>query len=187
MRLVGYNSQRDNFDFGGQFRGSCQCFSTAAWMFISYIDPKFKANDDISLRAYVDDVSDIVGKPGIGEKIKKAYRFISGNSAYWWQVHKAALEARLGEKVVFRDGDMSEAEFVEAVMRGPVIIGTNKMAGLPGGHIILATDRDRYNDPYGNARTGYRDRNGANVEYPLDWIRPFIEYNKGNKIRAIHL
>ncbi len=196
MRQIGYNTQRDNFDFGGQFKASCQCFSTSAWMLLSFFAPSsYKANDDAFLARYVDDVSDAVGKPGVGEEIKENDHAIKGNTAYWWQVHKEAIRKWLvaggiaNPKVVFKDGDCSATELREALKISPVILGTNKMAGLPGGHIILLVDQTEdsfvVNDPFGNATTGYVDKNGSMVKYPKDWILPFISYNRGRLMRAM--
>lgn len=189
MRKVVYNSQRDNFDFNHQFKASCQCFATSAWMFMSWYDDKIHGDDDTALKDYVDNVSDAVGSPGIGERIKRKFAFITGNAAYWWQVHKAAIEERLCFPVQFRDGDMTLSELTEAVRLGPVIIGTSKLGGLPGGHIILLVDTDGINfyanDPYGNAYSRYSDTHGANVCYPIEWFVKFIGNGKGSGIRAI--
>lgn len=190
MRKVGYNSQRDNYDFGGLFKAACQCFSTAAWMFMSWFDEKIIAGDDVALKGYVDNVSDIVGSAGIGERIKRNFSFITGNSAYWWQVHKAAIEERLCFPVTFRDGDMTLAELIEKVRLGPVIVGTNKLGGLPGGHIILLVDTDgisfTVNDPYGNAVSRYANKNGEAVSYPIDWLKQYMGDTYGSRIRAIY-
>jgi hypothetical protein len=189
MRIIGYNSQRDNFDFKGLFSASCQCFSTSAWMLLSFYVKSIIATDDQGLKRYVDDVSDTVGVPGVGEKIKRLHSYISGNSAYWWDVQKAGIESwldHLGGRCVFKDGNCTMTELVEQLSKGPVIIGTNKMGGLPGGHIILAVDCEGKslicNDPYGNALTSYRNVNGEMVYYPIDWIRKFIG---GDKIRCM--
>lgn len=184
MRLLEYNSQRDNYDFEGQFKGSCQCFSTSVWMFLAYYVPDIIAHDDNGLAKYVDDVSNIVGKPGIGEQVKSEHPEITGNTAYWWQVHKAAIEKifsdHLGhcpQKVAFRE-QVTIDELKNALENGPVILGTRKLGGLPGGHIILAVDKDAgniyCNDPYGDATKGYASRNGENVKYPIDWLSHHI-------------
>ena len=180
MRILEYNSQRDNYDFDGQFKGSCQCFSTSAWMFLAYYAPDIIAGDDNGLAKYVDDVSNIVGKPGIGEQVKSEHSEITGNTAYWWQVHKEAIEKifsdRLGhcpQNVIYKE-NVTIDELNNALENGPVILGTRKLANLPGGHIILACAKDAgniyCNDPYGDATTNYTNRNGANVKYPIDWL-----------------
>ncbi|HNX81929.1 MAG TPA: papain-like cysteine protease family protein [Candidatus Omnitrophota bacterium] len=184
MRKIEYNSQRDNFDFGGQFKGSCQCFSTSAWMFLSYYSPDILAGDDDGLKRYVDDVSNIVGTPGIGEQVAVKDHSISGNSAYWWQVHKAAIEKKFSDhlypypqKVIFREQTTID-ELRSALANGPVILGTRKLAGLPGGHIILAVDIDGENiicdDPYGDANTNYKNVNGAGVSYSPELLAGHI-------------
>ena len=71
--LINYNSQRDNISFAGKFPGFWQCFTTCSWMLMSYYCDKIKAGDDKGLSLYLDDVEAIVGKPGIGEKIKNKY------------------------------------------------------------------------------------------------------------------
>jgi len=194
MRKVGWNDQRNNDDFKGQFKASCQCFSTSVWMLMSYFSRAIRADDDKGLKMYVDDVSNVVGSAGIGEIIMRKLPFIKGNSAYWWQVHKAAIEKWLKQVgvnavVTFRDGDCTMSEIEFALKYSPVVLGTDKMAGLPGGHIILVVDRDDrnwyVNDPFGNANTRYTDKNGAMVAYPIDWLKQYITYNKGGLCRAM--
>ncbi len=191
MRTIPYNSQRDNFSFAGKFPGWAQCMSTCAWMFLSWYRPEVDATDDAGLAAYVDDVEASVGKPGIGEKIREKYNWITGRTSTWWLVQQAALQQRLpGKRIMFHDRFPIE-QLIDIVRIGPVIIGTNKMGGLPGGHIILLCDYDAINysylvnDPYGNALTGYKDPTGQGVPYPFPWLIPFIDYGK-NQCRVIY-
>ena len=71
------------------------------------------------------------------------------------------------------------------------MMGTRKLGGLPGGHIILIADYDKEsksyicNDPYGDARTEYIYDNGFSVPYKHDWIVPYIEVIPG-KCRCMH-
>lgn len=183
MRTISYNSQRNNFDFSGAFHGWQQCFSTSAWMLLSFFCPKmYRSDDDQGLATYVDDVCNTVGKIGVGEAISKKLH-ISGNTAYWWAVHQEAIREwifKAGKKidVIFEDGTASWNDFADAIKKSPVILGTNKLAGLPGGHIILVVDYDGknlyVNDPYGDATTGYKDPNGTMRIYPKEWIKPYV-------------
>lgn len=191
MRKIGWNSQRDNFDFKGMFRGGSQCFSTCAWMFMSFFTDKYPANDDSMLSKYVDDVSDLVGSPGIGEIIKLKFRWITGNSAYWWNVQQAGIEkwlhlAGVSGRAVFMDGTCSWDKLAEVLKAGPVILQTNKMGGLRGGHIILIVDIEGdyliANDPFGNALTGYSSKSGESVRYYKGFLKPYVG---GEKLRCM--
>lgn len=182
MRTVGYNSQRDNVDFGGTFKSWQQCFSTSVWMLLSYFTPEYQPNDDSALSKYVDDVCNLVGEKGIGEEVARKWK-ITGNAAYWWVVHQAAIKewlekAGLTCNVIFKDGNATWKELSEAVKKSPVIIGTYGLGGLPGGHIILIVDCDDkniyVNDPYGDAITGYKTYTGAMRTYPIEWIKPKV-------------
>lgn len=175
---VGYNSQRDNYSFFNTFPGWCQCFSTSAWMLLSFFSSKFKADDDNGLAQYVDDVEIAVGKPGIGEAIVRKYNWIKGNTSYWWLVQEAGITKWLNEAGVigyakFINGGNYQ-EISRELMNGPVILQTNKLGGLPGGHIILliGMDGDYYivNDPYGDANTQYKEKNGKAVRYSKSLI-----------------
>lgn len=191
MRKIGYNSQRDNFSFAGKFPGWAQCFSTCAWMFLSYYVPGIKAADDHGLMNYVDDVEATVGDDGIAEKVKQKFNWITGRTSLWWLVQKEAVEAYMWRagiegKMVFHDGTFPMYSLSSILNGGPVIVATNKIGGVPGGHIILLVDYDKdgkaykVNDPYGNARVRYADINGNGVIYGSDWLH---QYLKGRGIK----
>jgi hypothetical protein len=187
---IGYNSQRDNFSFAGKFSAWSQCFSTCAWMLLSYYDKACRADDDKGLAQYVDDVEMRVGSPGIGERVMRKFAWITGFTSLWWLVHKEALEERLraaGLKgsMVFRESDGTWEELYRQADKGPVIIGTSRLGGLPGGHIILAVRPGFYHDPFGNAMTGYADVNGANVNYPMERVRSAFEVAGAGRLRYL--
>lgn len=168
---IGYNSQRDNFSFAGKFSAWSQCFSTSAWMFLSYYVKNCIAEDDKGLAQYVDDVEAQVGTAGIAERVMRKFAWITGFTSLWWLVHKEALEERIratGRKgqIIFRESNGTWDELYKVTETGPAIVATHKLGGLPGGHIILSVAPGFYHDPFGNAATGYADTNGANVNYP---------------------
>ena len=188
---IAYNSQRDNIDFAGKFPGFWQCFTTCAWMLMSYYCDKYRAHDDDMLALYLDDVEAIIGKPGIGEKIRNKYNWIKGHTSEWWLVQQNGIEAwlwRQGSRgnAVFRDLTVPFDDLRSIIDGGPVILGTKKLGGLPGGHIILAigyTDEGIIcHDPYGNAVTGYRSAAGGGVLYGDAYLRKFT----GEKIRCMY-
>lgn len=185
MRKIDYNSQRDNFDFDGKFPAWKQCFSTCAWMFMSYYNKDINATNDTKLAQYVDDVEALVGKPGIAEKVKQKYNWITGNTSMWWLVQQAGIQKNLSEKEIIFSEKISVKELPELVKEKPVIIGTHKMGGLPGGHIILLVDydseKDSYvvNDPYGNATGNYLCDDGDSILYSHDFLKKYIQYKTG--------
>ena len=179
LHEVDYNSQRDNFSFAGKFKGWIQCFSTCAYMLISYLT-KFDGKDDKTLARYVDDVEVTVGKPGIGEIVKRKYNWITGRTSLWWLTQKYGIEKWLwaeglkGEAVfVDKKGDWQAV--IDALKISPVILGTNKLGKLPGGHIILLTGFRKgefiVNDPFGDAKDNYSDHNGNSVVYSLELLQ----------------
>ena len=189
--LINYNSQRDNISFAGKFPGFWQCFTTCSWMLMSYYCDKIKAGDDKGLSLYLDDVEAIVGKPGIGEKIKNKYNWIKGHTSEWWLVQRNGIEAWLWQQgsrgnAVFRDLTVPFDDLRSLINGGPVILGTSKLGGLPGGHIILAIGYDDdgiiCHDPYGNALAQYESANGAGIMYP-DII---LKAATGEKIRCMY-
>ncbi len=66
-KVVVYNSQRDNYNFGVLYSRFRQYFSTCAWMLMSYYSKRIKADDDKQPSWYVDQVYDIKKS---GAKIK---------------------------------------------------------------------------------------------------------------------
>lgn len=190
MRQIDYNPQRDNFNFAGKFSGYKQCFSTCAWMFISYYDKNCDGSDDQQLKVYVDDVEATVGKPGIGELIKQKYNWITGHTSYWGIVQESGIQKWLPSHTIIFDTKFPIDRLPDLVEKGPVIISTRKMGGLKGGHIILLVDNYYHdeighigyyvNDPYGNAITNYINHNGENQVYTKNYLNKFI--NKGNDL-----
>lgn len=188
IHKVGYNSQRNNFDFAGKFKGYQQCFSTSAHMFMSFYSKAIESNNDDQLAWYLDQVEASVGAKGIAEKIMRAIPGIPvKGSSYWWKMQLAGINQVLAEHQ--KNGHVpvkGEAHWLDAgsweqleevLADGPVIVATNKMGGLEGGHIVLIVGVDRekgtyyLNDPYGNPLSNYRDKNGECVEVPMNWFR----------------
>jgi hypothetical protein len=171
---ISYNSQRDNITFGGTFSGYSQCFSTSAWMFMSYYSLQIDALNDIELSKYLDDVEVTVGStPGIAEEIQKQDHSIIGKTSLYWEVQRAGITKWLnnvgvkGKAICNYTASLSQAR--EILKQGPVIIGTNKLGNLPGGHIILGIGFDDIHiichDPFGNANKNYLNTNGKEVYY----------------------
>lgn len=187
-RDVKYNRQYNNNDFA-KLHPWQQCFSTSAWMLLGYLCPdKYDGGNDEDLAHYIEDVSNYVGLPGIGEIAAKQTGIDpSYESSYFWEVQRAALIKYLaaGGKhgtIVYMDANCNWENLYKAIDVCPVILGTNKMGGLPGGHIILVTgyadNGDLFvHDPYGNATTGYKDKNGENVVYSKAFLTPFVGVN----------
>lgn len=181
MRKVGYNSQRDNFVVK-DIKGSSQCFSTCAWMLLSYYAPEmYKFDDDEGLKHYITELTRL-----------------NASDAFEWSCHAKLIDKYMraagfrGNVIINIDLDTglglcSKESLWSALACNPVIIGTKKMSGLPGGHIILGIDNDIngnpiVNDPYGNALTGYKDTNGAGVTYTVSM---FDAVNPNGLIRAM--
>lgn len=190
--IVDYNSQRNNINFKGKFSAWWQCFTTSSWMLMSYFCDSINGTDDIMLATYLDDVEDSIGKPGIAEWVKKKYSWIKGRTSFWWLVQKHGVEKWMwhrGEngEAIFEDLKMSLDEVPYLLKHyGPVILGTKRIGGLKGGHIILVVGYDKgkfiCHDPFGNAKHGYTIENGEYVEYDKEWLKKYT----GEKIRCIY-
>jgi hypothetical protein len=150
-------------------------------MLMSFYSKNILGNDDTLLAEYVDDVEVKVGKAGIAEQIIQKVKWITGFSSLWWAVQQAGIEKWLlansvKGKAVFVDGG-TFPKLNEALIFGPVIVGTKKMGGLPGGHIILLTGFNGIdyiaNDPFGNATTLYKNQNGESVVYPYEFLKKY--------------
>ncbi len=201
---VGYNSQRNNIDFSGKFKGFKQCFTTSAHMFMSFYSSKIEAMNDDKLAWYLDQVESSIGVRGIAEKVMRSIPGIPmKGSSYWWRVQLAGINEVLsthmknGYVAVSGKADWMDAgswnEFEDALSKGPIITGTHRMGGLPGGHIVLVTGMDHekgtytINDPYGNPLSNYRVQNGQSVEVPIDWFRiQCSRATKSNCVRFIY-
>jgi hypothetical protein len=197
MRKIGWNDQRDNYDYAGKFKAWWQCFSTSAWMFLSWLTgDKIKAKDDKGLAQYLDDVEITVGKTGVAERTIARLRLkITGGSSYWWAIQQAGIKEwaaanGVNADIQFRDGTILISSLPTILKTSPVIIATKYLGGLPGGHIVLIVDYDEksnsyiVNDPFGNAKTKYLDKNGDSVLYNAEWFSQYINVG-GNKCRVI--
>lgn len=175
MKLdIQYNSQKNNESFGGKFPGYIQCFTTSAWMLMSYYSLEIDALDDKSLSKYLDDVEvTIESIPGVAEEIQKQDHSVLGKTSLFWEVQRAGITKWLQQKNVIGKAICNYTSSLSQVRKllndGPIIIGTNKMGGLPGGHIILAIGFDDIHiichDPFGNANLNYSNSNGNSVYY----------------------
>lgn len=189
MRKIAYNSQRNNDDFGGQFRAYNQCFSTCAIMFMSHYSKQIAGDDDRFLKKYLFDAEATLNPQGLGARLRLKYKWIKGATSVWWLVQQEAINDYLHHygvkgQAVFYDATMLIESLPEFAKLGPIILGTSKIGGLPGGHIILIVDYNAKtkslvcHDPFGDARNQYGNTNGAYVEYDLEWITPYIQVSK---------
>jgi hypothetical protein len=187
---VGHNDQRNNFNFAGKFPGWKQCFGTSAHMFVSYYVREILAMDDKQLAEYVDQAEASVGIVGVAEAVIRKMPWIpQSGSSYYWDVHKAVLNSLFDRHGVDVQAQWFDAgsweQFMDDLAKGPLIVGTSRMGGLPGGHIVLVVgwndDAKAFilNDPYGNPLSAYRNHNGAGVEVPADWFR--VQAGKSTK------
>jgi hypothetical protein len=160
-------------------------------MFISYYNKFYNGTDDVQLAKYFDDVEISVGKPGIGERIKARYEWITKKgSSYWGLVQEAGIQKYLPSHKIIFDTKFPIKNLYELVEKGPVIICTSKMGGLKGGHIILLVDNweNEYtndkgyyvHDPYGHALFNYKNKNGENKMYTENYLNKYI--NKGDDL-----
>jgi hypothetical protein len=149
--------------------------------------------DDAGLADYIRDIEVMVGSAPIAKRAMAQMQWITGYTSLWWPVQRAGIESRLPEhNVVMRINDGTAEELTEALHSGPVIIGTNKLPGLRGGHIVLVVGDDGENwivhDPFGDATTAYVIRNGAYVRYNKTWLKGYTENVTGQvgKIRIMY-
>ncbi|MDX1960144.1 MAG: C39 family peptidase [Leptospiraceae bacterium] len=171
LHQIKYNTQRDNPNFSGRLPGSWQCFPTSAVMFLSHFDKSYETKE--KELEFIDDVQAGFGNPGIAEQVKGWF----GISGEWWLVELAAIQKRIPTLNVIFDTALSIDLLKTAIQTSPVIIGTRKIGGLKGGHIILVVgydvNKDEFivHDPYGNANKLYRDTNGAFVRLKSEYLK----------------
>jgi hypothetical protein len=159
---------------------------------MSYFCNEIEANDDEGLSRYLDDIEITIGTPGIGEVVKRKYDWIMGRTSLWWMVQKEGIEKWLNEreikgKIIFRDCDLDYNQLSSILDKhGPIILGTNKIGGLPGGHIILLIGHDEQgkfcHDPFGDAKMNYKNIEGKGVRYLDEYL---IQYT-GQNVRCMY-
>ena len=182
IHQIRYNNQRDNFIVAG-IKGSSQCFATSAWMFLSFFSDKYRADDDAGLKQYIADLT--------ANGAEHEYEWEAQRNQIQKYINAAGVSGKIGLGINLYTGQpLITADALRSLLdRGPVIIGTSKMAGLPGGHLILgignaANGAIICHDPYGNANTGYTDQNGAGVVYD---VKMFDAKYPNGPVRAIWL
>ncbi len=194
-KVIVYNSQRDNYNFGGRYSGFRQCFSTCAWMLMSYYSKRIQADNDKQLSWYVDQVEATVGVVGIAEKVRQYYQYVRGKTSQWWVIQRAGIEIILRSHNIKGSCVFSEKaswdDLSRQLKQGPVILGTRKFGGLKGGHIILllAETRKGYyaHDPFGEAiNSKYTDHDGCCVFYSREKLSPHAQIAKGKRLRMIY-
>jgi hypothetical protein len=160
-------------------------------MLMSFYSKEIRADDDGLLSEYVDDVEVTIGSHGIGERVFNE----EGASSFWWSVQRAGINEWLNKRgvagsAIFNDCTKGFFDLKLLIDRGPVILGTNKLGGLPGGHIILITGYDSIslvaNDPYGDANTNYGLIDGENVNYNFNFLMHHCVYKTPDKVRCMH-
>lgn len=181
-RNIVINDQRDNLTVNALGAYS-QCFATSNWMRMSNYTDKIKAGDDQGLAEFLLYMETVVGP-----------KFVSAaHPSLYFNVQSAAVTKWLNDRGVLGK-DITDLKFpfedlVRKLDDGPVTIGTTKIGGLPGGHIILLVDFDVLtdsfvvNDPFGDAKTDYQDHEGGGVHYPVSYLFPFV-IDKAGKVRV---
>jgi hypothetical protein len=174
---IAYNNQKDNVNFNGKFSGYAQCFSTSVWTAMSFFSLEIDATNDLTLSKYVDDVEASVGNiPGLAEIIIKQNHSITGRTSLFWDVQRIGMTMWLnnlgvkGKAVVELNAPYTRIKEV-LDMATPIVIGTDKMGNLPGGHIVLSVGKTDVqtivHDPFGNPTTNYTNANGKYI-YLMD-------------------
>jgi len=170
---IKHNNQRDNENFKGLFPGSWQCFTTSNWTRMSHYTKEIDATDDIGLSKYLDDIEISIGETGLGEEIAK-HNSIKKWSSIHWAVQSAGVTKWLNKFGVSGHDvfvNMKYSDIQEFIWKFPITVGTEKIGGLPGGHVILCIGIDDttgdliFNDPYGDANMNYSETNGERVSY----------------------
>lgn len=172
LNEIVYFSQRNNY--GSPFN---ECFPTSMVMMMANnldVTPV-----DQTLRAFMeDDLFD--------HFIEKTHKRTSAK--YEWKIERDMANKWLGKSnmlkpdpVVWREG-MTTIEIEIEIDNGRmVVVGTDKLGGLPGGHIVCIGGYDELNfylwDPFGDYRTRYGDHNGRNISIKKD--NPHIKNIRG--------
>ena len=181
MLNIGYNSQRNNPAVQG-LSPHVQCFATSAWMFLSFYAPeKYPYNNDELLSYYIMDV--------IRNGKDKEFEWKDQAEMIQKYLDAAGVQKKVQLAIDLNTGKGKlKIDELETILKtDPVIVGTKKMGGLPGGHIILAkgavTDRVICcNDPYGNANCNYSSTDGNGVLYQYQ----MFDKNDPENIRGIY-
>jgi hypothetical protein len=165
------NDQNDNFNFDGKFYGSIQCFSTSCFQLASYLAPwRYQALNDIQLANYIRDILKAHGEAPDNFK-----------DTFTGDVQKIGLQKCLDDagakyRVEFL-APARETDLLYGLNYSPVILGTEKLGGLPGGHVVTIIndlgDAWEIADTFGNAWERYRVRKGGIYQYSKDWFRQF--------------
>jgi len=195
---IRFNLQ-DNNKKVGSIGGMIQCGYTTCAMLLSSVSP-IAETDDFIMRMIMD-IEINVGEAGWGEKLLSRAGWTGG----WIYSQVKAGKARMGAYLDvyieyikdFLINNKIENVRVESVLKNgswdrirelllsnsPVMLGTKI---LPSGHFILLVAYDeekgyQVKDPYGNALTSYKDKNGDCIWYPKEWLESRCQDGNGIK------
>ncbi len=172
---VVYNSQRDNANIRG-LRGSSQCGYTSASMMLSAFLPD--ASTDEFVASLIDRMEPKYGAASMADMILDKIPWARGmrlgmfGDAYAVVCQKILEERGATAKIQWHPTGGTPEQLAAAIDQGsPAMLST--MITNSGHYIcVVGYDSDHWicHDPWGNALSGYRNQNGAFVQYPRDWL-----------------
>lgn len=176
---------------GKKISGWVQCFTASAWNYLSWMtDNFFQFGDKIATLRYLTYI--LTG--GRNEFDQETEIPSDHDAMFMYEKQLFAMNHYLHD-IAFSDkrmnGFIGDGGSYDAVLqiakKRPVIVGTYKIGGLPGGHVmILDHTGNNFNvmiDPAGDARTNYKIPSGYGVEYSDSMCRE--HFGRGGRIHAL--
>jgi hypothetical protein len=191
-RVKGHNSQGNNINFDKEISGWIQCFATSDWMFLSYLtDGYYDINDDVGIARFLTTL--LTGGEDVGAEPRPIPK--NHDEMFLWSknfdmIKKYLLIAGCNKKIEYSGDNGFSFDQIYGILKSrPMIIGTYKIGGLPGGHIIVADHIDPngdivVKDPAGDARMNYKAGSGDGAVYPLQMCKD--HFGQNGKIHSIY-
>ena len=175
--MPAYLSQRDNINTDGTTNRTTQCFISSGTMFLNAMADRFKFTKFDEL-AYLSTIE------GWTKQTRET------DTRYDWQVHKDVINTILeGQKrkefVEIHKVQDSHKKILESLDDNfPVLCSINISKFYNGavGHIVLIVGYNEigtfFHDPFGNAKTRYKNQDGQCVLYSQTELKDMIDSDR---------
>lgn len=186
------NRQQNNIAFKG-LPGYAQCGPTSCAMLLSYFIPRY--TEDKAVAELIQEIEPMYGEATLGQVILAAMPWMKGKrltafgDTYPHVINAIFKRHKIKRVAKLKGTSGTDQDIIKAIDSGsPCLLSTMLSSS---GHYILVIGYQLNksgqvmswicNDPYGDAKTGYKSANGEAVEYAWGFLRDAAFKSDPNK------